>query len=232
MVKWLAVFLFSLVNIIAVGQTVENIRTRKDEGKIIIVYDLVDFESGDRAFVKVYSSLDNFENPLTNASGDIGYVAPGPNKRIDWVVPNEVIYNFESISYQFKSEVVIGWKILTPSGNGVKRGTVNNITWKGGKAEDNIKIKLVTPLQVSIDLEQQKNTGTYEWSTSKNLAVGKGYTLQITGSDNVPLVEKRFAVKRRITPLIYGVPVVGVLVLLISGGGGGSEGLPDAPLPN
>ena len=68
----------------AFGQTFENIRTQKDEDKIIIVYDLVSIDQGSKVNVSVFSSLDNYILPLTNVTGDVGTVFPGPNKRIIW----------------------------------------------------------------------------------------------------------------------------------------------------
>lgn len=211
------------------GQTFENIRSQRDEDKIIIVYDLVSNEPGSNVIVRVFSSLDDYGNPLTNVTGDIGTVLPGPNKRIIWQVDPSIAKEYLSILFKFESETFAGWRIVSPTAKGMRRGKSNNIQWQGGSTGDDITIQLLKPDAEAI--AQMKNTGSFDWNTPKILKPGSGYVIRITSNNNS--MEHRFSIKRKIPLGYYGIPVAGLAIYLVSTiGNSGSNDLPDAPLPN
>lgn len=215
----------------AFGQTFENIRTLKDEDKIIIIYDLVSIDQGNKVNVKVFSSLDNYILPLDNVTGDVGTVIPGPNKRIIWKVGVVIANDFEGISFRFKGETFIGWKIIDPTEKKFTRGKKNTIHWQGGDANEKVTIQLIKPGPETQDLIQTKNTGSFSWNTPKDIKPGSGYAIRISSLDNS--IEHRFAIKRKIPLGYYGIPAgVAIILVAILGSSGGSDDLPDAPLPN
>lgn len=215
----------------AFGQTFENIRTRKDEDKIIIIYDLVSIDQGSKVIVSIFSSLDNFILPLNNVTGDVGTVFPGPNKRIIWKVGEVIANDFEGISFRFKGENFIGWKIINPTTNSFIRGKKNTIHWQGGAASDDVIIQLVKPGLEEQDLLQTKNSGSFTWNIPKDFKPGSGYAMRITSGDNS--IEHRFSVKRKVPLGYYAIPAgLGVLLFVLLQGDSGSDDLPDAPLPN
>ncbi len=215
----------------AFGQTFENIRTQKDEDKIIIVYDLVSIDQGSKVIVSIFSSLDNYILPLTNVTGDVGTVFPGPNKRIIWKAGEVIANDFEGISFKFKGENFIGWKIISPTNNVFIRGKKNTIQWQGGAASDDVIIQLIKPGLEEQDLLQTKNSGSFTWNIPKDFKPGNGYAMRITSGENS--IEHRFSVKRKVPLGYYAIPVgVGILLVVLVGGDSGSNDLPDAPLPN
>lgn len=215
----------------ALGQTFENIRTRKDEDKIIIIYDLVSIDQGSKVNVTVFSSLDNFILPLSNVSGDVGTVTPGPNKRIMWKVGEVIANDFEGISFRFKGENFIGWKIIDPTKNTFTRGKKNTIHWQGGEANEEVTIQLIKPGPVTQDLMLTKNSGSFVWNTPKDMKPGSGYAVRISSRNNS--IEHRFSIKRKIPLAYYGIPAgLAIILVAIIGNSGGSDDLPDAPMPN
>jgi len=213
------------------GQTIENIRTQKDEDKIIIIYDLESIDQGDKVIVSIFSSLDNFVLPLTDVSGDLGIVSPGPNKRIVWKVGEKIANDFQGISFRFKQEKFIGWKILNTTSTNFTRGKSNMIRWEGGNTNDIVTIQLVKPGLEVQDLLQTKNKGLFTWNTPKDFKPGNGYAIRISSGENS--IEHRFSVKRKVPIGYFGIPVgLAAILVVVLGNSGGSNDLPDAPLPN
>jgi hypothetical protein len=215
----------------SLGQTFENIRYQKDEDKIIIVYDLVSIDLGSKVIVRVFSSRDDYKLPIKNATGDIGIVMPGPNKRIIWQVGNAVADDYQGILFKFESETFAAWRVISPTAKGMSRGKKNDIQWQGGIADDNVTIELIKP-DLEIDqIAKTKNTGSFVWDTPKNLKPGNGYVIRISSSDNS--IEHRFSIKRKLPLGYYAIPVgLGIIIGAILLQEDKSDDLPDAPLPN
>jgi Ser-Thr-rich glycosyl-phosphatidyl-inositol-anchored membrane family len=215
----------------SMGQTFENIRSQKDEDKIIIVYDLVSIDPGSRVTVRIFSSLDDYKLPLKNVTGDVGIVLPGPNKRIIWQVDTTISNDYQGIVFKFESESSAGWRVISPAASGISRGKENTIQWQGGRDNDEIIIQLLKPDSEVEEIARTKNTGSFKWNTPKTLKPGKSYVLVITSHDTS--IEHRFTIKRRIPLGYYAIPGgLGILMIALLGGDSGSDDLPDAPLPN
>jgi hypothetical protein len=231
MLKLLAIIgVFCATN--CIGQSFDNIRVQKDEDKIIIVYDLVSIDPGSKVTVRVLSSLDDYKVPIRNATGDIGSVLPGPNKRIIWAVGEQIASDYQGILFRFEGQTFAGWKVISPTEKGMVRGKKNPIQWQGGFDGDDVIIQLLKPGSEEIqDLVQTKNTGSFIWSTPKDLKPGNGYVIRLTSGDNS--VEYRFSIKRKIPLAYYGIPAAGLgIFLVVIKGNSGNDDLPDAPLPN
>lgn len=220
---------FICLTTISYGQTFRNVRVLKEEGKIIILYDLI-AEQGSKVFVSVQSSIDNFQTSLTNITGDAGIVLPGGNRRIEWKDPKALQFAGD-ITVEFKGEMIQGLKITKPSDGKLRRGKRYEIKWRGGIPEDTITLKFIMPNQ-SITIGTTKNTGSVAWLVPKNLKTGKGYLIRIT--DGHEVYEQQVVIARKIPLVIWAVPVVGAAVILgLSGGGDSSDNdLPNAPKPN
>jgi len=231
MLKWLA-FIGIFCASSALGQTFENIRVQRDEDKIIVVYDLVSIDPGSRVTVRVFSSLDDYKQPISNTTGDIGSVLPGPNKRIIWQVGETIANDYQGILFKFEGQTFAGWKVISPTSKGMIRGKTNVIQWQGGFPGDDVSIDLLKPGVEEIEnIAQIKNSGSFLWDTPKELKPGDGYVLRLTSGDNS--IEYRFSINRKIPLAYYGIPAAIVIVVVaIISGDSGSKNLPDAPLPN
>ena len=231
MFKWLAIIgIFSTAS--SLGQTFENIRVQRDEDKIIIVYDLVSIDQGSTVTVRVFSSLDDYKVPLKDIIGDIGTVKPGPNKRIIWQVGDIIASDYQGILFKFESQTFAGWRIVSPTEKGMKRGKKNTIQWQGGFPGDDVLIQLQKPGSEEVEeIVQTKNSGSYGWEIPKDLKPGNGYVLHLTSGDNT--VEYRFSIKRKLPLGYYAIPVgLGIIIGAILLQEDKSDDLPDAPLPN
>jgi hypothetical protein len=216
----------------ATAQTFENIRTRVEDDRVIIFYDLVTFDPGSKVRVRVYSSHDYFEKPLQNVSGDIGLVVPGPNRRIVWQ-PGELLEKAPSLTFNFQGDMIYDLRILKPEpSETIIRGKGHSIEWQGGHPDDTVVIVLKDLNRDSVVLAQTKNSGSYVWETPKDLKPGKNYSIKISTSD-VIFVEQRFAVRRKIPLVTWGIPILGVATFVIIKATAPEEEkpLPDAPDP-
>jgi len=230
MLKILAIFGIFCVTT-SMGQTFENIRTQKDEDKIIIIYDLFSTDPGSKVVVSIFSSLDDYKVPLNNVSGDVGTVLPGPNKRIIWQVGNAIANDYQGILFRFESESTVGWKIISTTPKVMIRGKSNYIQWEGGRSNDDLVIELLKPDSETEQIAQVKNSGSFLWNVPKDMKPGSGYALRISSQDNS--IEHRFSIRRKIPLGYYAIPVgLGIVTMAILAGKSGSDDLPDAPLPN
>lgn len=225
--KLLAILAFCFVTPVF-GQTFRNIRVLKKEDKVVIVYDLLNEESGSKVIVKIFASHDNFGIPLSNVTGDVGEVLPGPNRRIEWS-PNKV-KNAETLTFQFKGEIIHGWNFTKPGKGKLRRGKKYELRWTGGQPKDTVTLKFITPSQEVIEITQTMNTGFYTWRIPKKLATGPGYVLRLSKGREV--IEEQIIIKRKIPLIIYAIPLAGAAIFLKGGDSSKPEGLPDAPKPN
>jgi hypothetical protein len=227
--KLLAIIAFCFVTPVF-GQTFRNIRVHKKEDKVIIVYDLVNEEAGSKVIVKIFASHDNFGAPLTGVTGDVGEVLPGPNRRIEWS-PDKV-QNAETLTFQFKGDVIHGWNFTKPGNGKLRRGKKYQLRWVGGLPQDTVTLKFITPAQEEINITQSMNTGFYTWRVPKKLATGAGYVLRLSKGREVR--EEQIIMKRKIPTFIYAIPLMGAAIFLKGSSGDTSKPgeLPDAPKPD
>ena len=76
-------FVFSFF--VANAQKVSNVKATENAGKITINYDLEGLIEGEKYKVEIYSSADNYTQPLKYVSGDVGVnVVSGVNKKVLW----------------------------------------------------------------------------------------------------------------------------------------------------
>ena len=74
----------------AFGQTVKNVQALAEQNKVTITYDLVGSGNGEKFDIELRSSIDGFNAPLVEVSGDVGpdQVA-GIGKTITWLALKE-----------------------------------------------------------------------------------------------------------------------------------------------
>src|SRR5688572_19138192 len=101
--------IFSLVQVILVAQDFKIKRIEQLNQQIVVHYDLLDSIVGRSYSMNVYASTDNFINPLTAVTGDIGLeVKPGTNKKIVWDAKAELGASFSgSVSLEIRGKVYI-----------------------------------------------------------------------------------------------------------------------------
>lgn len=240
----------------SLGQSFENIRTRVDDDKIIIFYDLVTFQAGSKVMVRVFSSHNHFMSPLENVTGDIGLVVPGPNRRIVWTA-GALAQQADQLIFSFQGDTFYDLKFIKPTpAEKIIRGKSYTIEWMGGHPDDKLVLTLFSsnrsldayketetpantlpepirrkaPKADSVVLTRTKNNGSFVWEAPRGLKPGKGYRLKISG-ENESVIEQRFVIRRKTPLMYYGIPVIGAALIFIFKPGPGEQPLPDAPKP-
>ncbi len=108
-----------------------------EDGSVSLTYDLLDNQTDRKYTIYLYSSVDNYIQPLTNVSGDAGSeVAVGGNKKIKWNALQELGDDFKGdVSLEIKAKLYVPFIELEGFNNYkvVKRGLPYEITWSGGR---------------------------------------------------------------------------------------------------
>ena len=214
----------------AFSQVIENVRTRIEEDKIILQYDLKTAPTDAWIELKVFSSHNSFSKPLANISGAVAKVTPGANKQIEWQYGHELDNFNGDLAFELEAEVIFHMRFGTPK-KSLRRGKENTIEWSGGRPQDSIHFEFISADKKVIWNKTALNkTGTLNLQPDPNLTLGKGYHLQLTSKDDkvtIPIQLKRKVARAWIiSPAVIAIGTIVYLLLPDS-----KEGLPNAPEP-
>lgn len=196
------------------------------QGEVIsIVYQIESRNPSDLFQVQVYSSMDNFLNPLNHVSGDIG---DGVNalgeKKIQWDAGNALGEYEGDISFELRGsrvtiESAIQLHTSFPKKSRLKRGNKYKISWTGGAPDSRINIDLVQNGNIREPVARNLiNSFEYEWKLPRNKVNGKDFQLVIkdlTYSGNQTL-SADFNIKTPISPVIKGTFLIAAIVGIYS----------------
>lgn len=220
--KRLLLVLVSMVWLSAAGQTFSIGRIELLDQKVVIHFDLMDSVAGRSYTLRVYSSVDNFINPLTQLTGDVGLeVKPGKDKKIIWN-PAEFGSEYEgSVSLEIRGRVFIPFVRFSglEEYRIFKRGKGYDLTWSGGTQQNVLNFDLYKGDKKVTTFPNIANVGHYKMTLPKDIKPGKDYRLRVSDTKNKDEVVTTgtFAVKRK-TPLLLKllpVAVVGVILTQI-----------------
>ena len=198
--------------------------------KIIVHYDLEDSNPANEYQIGLYASQDNFTTALSKVKGDVGNeIRPGPGKRIEWHVTEEIGPFKGKLSLEIRGRVFAPVaKINSISeGDKFKRGKSHLVTWKPGNTNQ-VTIELLKGDQPVQSQNNLSNNGSYSFLIPQHTPVGKDYAIRITDSrdGNNVVTSHRFMVTRKVPLLLKVVPILavgGAAAVLLGGGGGGGE---------
>lgn len=229
---------FMCFSTLLLGQSIQNLRTSFQDGRVSIVYDLVG--ATDRKYaIEVFGSHNGFATPLQQVSGDVGRnVTAGPSKRIEWLAAGELGAFKGQIIFRISGEVLpLSLTLTSPTEKATLRlGKTTQLKWHGGVPAQTVRIELLkngTPVQPIKDVD---NTGSYAWAVPEGLEQGT-YQVRITAGSETSLggsfnIKKKIPLWLKLSPIA----VVGVVAILLIGGDDetpkGDEDLPNAPLPD
>jgi hypothetical protein len=198
---------------IAVSSSAQTLELKFAEfkgNKLVVHYSLSDSATGRFYSVRLYSSKDNFLNPLEKVSGDIGLeVKPGPDNVIAWDAREELGTAFDGkVSLEIRGRVFIPF-ISTESINQYKvfkRGRKYNLTWSGGSPQNILNFDLYKGEQKITSFPNIGNAGHHTFEFPTVIRPGKGYRFKISDSKNKEDVvyTNIFRIKRKIPLLIKG----------------------------
>jgi len=210
------------------AQIVENVQTKSEKGKIVIIYDLINNNPDSWVEIKVYASHNSFATPIANVIGDIGKVTPGKGKQLEWFFGKELDDFNGELSFELEPEAIPYLNLQMKS---LRRGKINSITWEGGRSQDTLHLELHSPSKTIVwRTASIKNIGSINYKPEDKLVLGKGYELQLTSKDDKVVIPIR--IKRKVNRLWIIAPsalIVGASFYLLMSDP--DEELPVAPEP-
>ena len=196
------------------SQTVEIVNIGIDDGKVNMLFNIVDTLVGRYYTVRVYSSKDNYLNPLKELSGDVGMeVSPGFGKEIVWDAAKELGSSYDGeLSLEIRARVYIPF-INVDSFSDIEtitRKRKRNITWTGGRASNVLNFDLYREDEKIITFSNVANVGHYLLELPVHTKPGKGYYFIISDSKNKDEVVRtsEFKVKRKTPLLLKKIPIL------------------------
>jgi hypothetical protein len=232
-----ATLLLLLLGTIASAQDVNIKRIELENANVFIYYDLTDTTRGRLYSVNLYSSRDNFINPLTKVSGDFGIeVLPGSDRKISINAVEEFGPSFEGkVSFELRAKVYIPFIRMEGFGKKFKRGKPYEIHWTGGRPQNVLNFDLYkgdTKVQTFANIP---NAGKYNLVFPTDTRPGT-YKFRISDGKNRDEIVNTtpFTISRKI-PLAYKIIpvfVAGGVIYILTKPKPECEGcLPEFPVP-
>jgi hypothetical protein len=230
------------------AQVLQNIHASFDGEKILVTYDLVDPDPGQRFKVTLYSSHDNYSTLLTALTGDAGdVISPGKNKSVSWNVKGSLAPDFDNtLAIKVKAlkivktvQVTDPLPASTPAAkmalqpftrSTFKRGEEVDLRWSGEVKRINIVLLKDDVVQMKI-AENVESTQKYVWKVPKKNKTGKNYSIQVIDANKAGELTSTppFTIRPRLPLFAKMLPVAAVAaaVLLLSG----NKKTPSSELP-
>lgn len=184
--------------------------------QIVIHYDLVDSTKGRTYTVFVYSSVDNFLNPLTKVSGDAALeVKPGMNKKIMWNAKEELGPTFDGeVALEVRGQLYVPFIRFEGFEDVVvrKRKTPFILKWSGGTRQNILNFQLYQGESLVYTYPNIPNQSEYEIEIPNRVKPGSGYYFRISDSKNKDqvVITPKFTVKRKISLGVKALVLAGV----------------------
>lgn len=216
----IAILFFLLAEFRAAAQEINIKRIELEHEKVYLIYDLQDTTRGRHYTVNLYSSKDNFINPLVNISGDWGLeVLPGNNRKIVINAKQEFGGDLnEKLAFELRGKVYIPFIRLDGFNafQKFKRLKHYDLHWSGGRPQNILNFELYRGEKRVHTFSGIANEGKYSLLFPADTRPGKNYRFRITDSKNKDEIvnTSTFTIRRKI-PLIYkAVPAVAAATAL------------------
>ena len=203
------------------SQNVQNFSYKIVSTKVEVSYDLVG-EVNDVFNIALFSSIDDFQRPLQQVSGDVGEnIQSGTGKFIIWDARQELGDFKGNISLRLKTTLIpfIAFTNLT-SRTRFRRGKRYELTWTGGTGSENIQFELYKGQTKIEDIQTVPNNGKWDWDIPKDLKSGKGYKIKTTSGGRAGF-SPVFRISPKIPLVLKALPIAlvgGVVYIIISSG--------------
>ena len=225
----LTLSLFSLSIISGFGQTIKNIQARAEKNKVIVSYDLVSDNEGQKFTIELKSSIDNYVAPLKEVSGDVGEnVSPGIGKTITWNALKEQGNFSGSVTFEVDATLTFSPLTITnpTTGSSAKLGKTLDVKWQGGDKTRSLKMALLQGDNTVTEIPSVGSSGSYSWSVPKTLSKGDNYQIKLfdPSKPNDAAMSAQFQLKKT-SILVYIIPgavVAGAAAFLLLNNNGGN----------
>lgn len=201
-----------MISSIASSQDVLIKRLELENEKVFLFYELKDTTRGRYYTINVYSSHDNFINPLKNVQGDLGLeMLPGSNRKIEINAKNEFGVNYEGkIAFELRAKLYIPFIRLDKLNQKFKRGKTYELHWTGGRPQNILNFDLLKDGEKIHTFSGIGNTGKYNLILPPDTKPGKNYHFRISDSKNKDEIVNsgKFVIARKFPLLFKAVPMM------------------------
>lgn len=229
-------FLFLILACASIPAAAQNFTMKRIEladQKVILHYDLTDTVVNRSYTLNLYSSQDNFLNPLQKTTGDIGMeVKPGLNKKITWDATSELGPDFDgNVAFEIRGRLYVPF--IRISGfdeyKVIKRGKEYAITWSGGTPQNILNFDLYKGDKKVNTFANIANVGHNKLTLPTDTKPGKDYRLRISDTKNKDEVVTTgtFTVKRKVPLLMKILPLAAVAYIITLFGDDDPKEIPD-----
>lgn len=224
----------------AQSQQVEITNIEYTDNKVEVTYNLLDSIVGRYYTIRLYSSKDNFLNPLEKVSGEVGMeIKPGSTKKITWDASHELGSSFKGkVALELRGRVFVpfinmeGFEDIQV----MKRKRDYNIIWTGGRPQNILNFNLYKGEQKVQTFANIANVGHYKLQLPAHTKPGKDYRFVIADTKNKDEVVRtgQFRIKRKVPLIIKIVPaaIVAGAIVYFSGQSSASAGSPEFTIPD
>ena len=212
------------------AQQVSNVKATLSGEDVIISYDLVGSQGGQKFRIELFSSFDDYKAPLKAVSGDVGENKPGGlGKQIILRAKEEFKVFTGNITFEVRSTITFSpIQITSPTSSGsFKPGGSLPIKWNGGMPNSDLQIELMKTNVSSRTIGRTTNNGMYNWSIPKDLPKGTDYQVKMYDANdqaNTAIMSSNFGIKGKggagkfLIPLAVVGAGAGVFLALQAGG--------------
>lgn len=212
---WVCVVIFPYQ---AYAQDIDIREVKLAGSKVEIHYDLSD-ERPDRTYaISLYTSKDNYIQPMEMVHGDIGIdIKVGDNKVITWEAMEELGSDFDGeINLELKGNIYVPFITVDglPEGTEFTRGKPFEMVWSGGRGSNLLNFELYRGEQLIFAYDELGNTGNAEMTIPGNIKPGEDYRFRISDTRNRDdvVITNYFIVKPKIPKIVK--IVAGAAVIL------------------
>ena len=223
------------------AQEVKITDIKRVADKIEVRYDIIDEKPDHSYSMQLYSSQDNFIQPLENVEGDVGIDIPvGGNKKITWNAKEALGANFDgTLVLDLKGSLYVPFITFEGLEEGAifKRGKPHDLTWSGGRGDNILNFELYRGDNLVKSFEERPNVGNTTLIIPTDVKPGKNYRLMISDTRNREEVifTSTFIIKRKVPlglKIGIGVLVGGIVGYLVGSGTTEEPKIGEPPLPN
>jgi hypothetical protein len=238
--RWILIIICLSMTQSIYGQTINIQSISNNEGKVIMNFDLEDSDPDRRYTLRLYSSIDNYVQPLASVSGNIGVnQRVGGSKQVIWDAREELDPDFSDfVSLEIKAFIYIPFiEMEDLSEYGVfKRGKVYTLSWTGGRRDNILNFELLKDKKkTGVLFKNISNSGSWDMTLPKNTKPGNDYSFRIADHANSDeeVFSSTFSVKAKV-PLvakIAGGLIIGAVSVFIINENQKNKESEDIPLP-
>ena len=201
----IALILGLSANVFSQEVLIDQIRVKGED--VILTFSLKDEDPDQRYSLHLYSSIDNFIQPLQLVEGDIGIDIPvGGNKQVIWHAGDELGADFDGdVALEIQGNIYtpfISIESFEAYGT-LKRGKPYTFNWAGGRGDNVLRFELYQGDRKASVFEERPNVGSTSLVIPTDVKPGKDYRFRVSDVRNRDEIvyTGTFNVKRKI-PLL------------------------------